>query len=167
MVAEEISEANVWKWLNEVPDPEIPVISIVELGVVRSFNIIDEKNIDVTITPTYSGCPAMNIFEEDIVLKLKEKGFENINIITVLSPAWTTDWIQDEVLEKLEKYGIAPPVKGTADKGVLFDSGPKLLRCPKCKSNNTVLVSQFGSTACKALYTCSDCKEPFEYFKCI
>jgi ring-1,2-phenylacetyl-CoA epoxidase subunit PaaD len=167
MKTEEINEVNVWKWLNEVPDPEIPVISIVELGVVRKVNFVDNKSIDVTITPTYSGCPAMNVFEQDIEIKLKEKGFENVNILTVLSPAWTTDWITDEALDKLEKYGIAPPIKGTADKGVLFDSGPKVLHCPKCKSENTEIVSQFGSTACKALYTCKACQEPFEYFKCI
>ncbi len=167
MMVEIVSESKVWEWLNEVPDPEIPVISVVELGVVRSINILDDKNIEVVITPTYSGCPAMNIFEEDIEKKLKEKGFENVALTTVLSPAWTTDWIKDDVLDKLEKYGIAPPVKGTADKGALFESGPKVVRCPKCKSETTVLVSQFGSTACKALYTCSSCHEPFEYFKCI
>ena len=109
----------------------------------------------------------MNVFEEDIIKKLKEKGFNEVNLHTVLSPAWTTDWISDEALNKLEEYGIAPPVKGSADKGLLFQSGPKSLNCPKCGSTNNSLVSQFGSTACKALYTCNNCKEPFEYFKCI
>jgi ring-1,2-phenylacetyl-CoA epoxidase subunit PaaD len=167
MTVETISESMVWEWLNEVPDPEIPVISVVELGVVRALIFLDNNSIEVTITPTYSGCPAMNIFEEDIIKKLKENGFNEVLIKTVLSPAWTTDWIKDDVLLKLEAYGIAPPVKGSADKGLLFSSGPKVVACPKCKSSNTRIVSQFGSTACKALYSCSDCKEPFEYFKCI
>ena len=162
-----IPEEVVWTWLNEIPDPEIPVISVVELGVVRKVEFENEDKIDVTITPTYSGCPAMNVFEEDIIKKLKEKGFNEVNLHTVLSPAWTTDWISDEALNKLEEYGIAPPVKGSADKGLLFQSGPKSLNCPKCGSTNNSLVSQFGSTACKALYTCNNCKEPFEYFKCI
>ena len=162
-----IPEEAVWTWLNEIPDPEIPVISVVELGVVRKVEFENESKIDVTITPTYSGCPAMNVFEEDIIKKLKEKGFEEVNLHTVLSPAWTTDWISDEALDKLEKYGIAPPVKGSADKGLLFQSGPKSLNCPKCGSTDNALISQFGSTACKALYTCNNCKEPFEYFKCI
>lgn len=167
MLKEKISEEQVWEWLNEIPDPEIPVISVVELGVVRKIEFKKDRNIDITITPTYSGCPAMNVFEEDIIKKLKEKGFEKIEIITVLSPAWTTDWISDEALESLRKYGIAPPVKGSQDKGLLFQSGPKSLNCPKCGSSDNSIISQFGSTACKALYSCNSCKEPFEYFKCI
>lgn len=162
-----IREEAVWSWLNEIPDPEIPVISVVELGVVRKIEFENEQTIDVTITPTYSGCPAMNVFEEDIIKKLKEKGFQKVNLHTVLSPAWTTDWMSDEALNKLEVYGIAPPVKGSEDKGLLFQSGPKILHCPKCGNADTTLISQFGSTACKALYTCNHCKEPFEYFKCI
>jgi ring-1,2-phenylacetyl-CoA epoxidase subunit PaaD len=162
-----VEEETVWKWLNEIPDPEIPVISVVELGVVRKVKIESDLKIVISITPTYSGCPAMNVFEEDITTKLKEKGFQDITLHTVLSPAWTTDWISDEALKKLEDYGIAPPVKGTEDKGFLFESGPKTLQCPKCGSPETSLISQFGSTACKALYTCNSCKEPFEYFKCI
>ena len=160
-------EKQVWEWLNQIPDPEIPVISVVELGVVRKIQLIDEKKIEVTITPTYSGCPAMNIFEEDIIKKLKDNGFENVVLKTVLSPAWTTDWISEEVLNKLSDYGIAPPIKGSEDKGVLFKSGPKVVPCPKCSSSSTTIISQFGSTACKALYSCDKCHEPFEYFKCI
>jgi ring-1,2-phenylacetyl-CoA epoxidase subunit PaaD len=167
MEIKKVSKALIWEWLNEIPDPEIPVISVVELGVVRAINLLSEDEIEVTITPTYSGCPAMNVFEEDIIKKLKEKGFSTVHLKTVLSPAWTTDWISDEALDKLEKYGIAPPVKGSEDKGFLFESGPKSLACPKCGSTNTSLISQFGSTACKALYSCDQCKEPFEYFKCI
>lgn len=167
MLKEKVSEEQVWEWLNEIPDPEIPVISVVELGVVRKVELKENNTIDITITPTYSGCPAMNVFEEDITKKLIEKGFDKVEILTVLSPAWTTDWISDEALENLRKYGIAPPIKGSQDKGLLFQSGPKTLNCPKCGSDDTKIISQFGSTACKALYTCNSCKEPFEYFKCI
>lgn len=167
MLKEKISEEQIWEWLNEIPDPEIPVISVVELGVVRKVELKGNNTIDITITPTYSGCPAMNVFEEDIIKKLKEKGFDSVEILTVLSPAWTTDWISDKALKNLKEYGIAPPIKGSQDKGLLFQSGPKTLNCPKCGSDDTKIISQFGSTACKALYTCNSCKEPFEYFKCI
>ena len=161
------SEEDIYGLLNEIPDPEIPVISVVELGIIRSVELLSPRHIKVNITPTYSGCPAMNVFEQDIEKKLHEHGFEKVEIITVLSPAWTTDWMSDESLEKLRKYGIAPPVKGSADKGVLFESGPKVVPCPRCSSIDTKMISQFGSTACKSMYSCQDCKEPFEYFKCI
>jgi len=167
MVVEIISKKQVFDWLNEVPDPEIPVISVVELGVVRDLVFADTSFIEVVITPTYTGCPAMLRFEQDIEAKLLEKGFEEVKIKTVFAPAWTTDWINEEAKEKLRKYGIAPPVKGTADKGVLFASALKIVPCPKCGSAKTKLVSQFGATACKAMYSCNDCLEPFEYFKCI
>lgn len=162
----ETSEDQIWKWLDEVPDPEIPVISVVELGVVRKVEL-EPDGVTVFITPTYSGCPAMNVFEQDIKKKLSDKGFSNVVLRTVWSPPWTTDWISDEALEKLRKYGIAPPVKGSADKGVLFGSGPKIVTCPQCGSEHTEMVSMFGSTACKAIYSCKQCLEPFEYFKCI
>lgn len=158
---------DIWNFLEEVPDPEIPVISVVELGVIRDVIIEDNKTVTIVITPTYSGCPAMKTFEQDIISKLTEKGFKEVKIKTVLSPAWTTDWISDEAKEKLRAFGIAPPVKGTEDKGVLFNDGPKNIACPNCNSTNTKLKSQFGSTACKALYICNDCQEPFDYFKCI
>lgn len=161
------SKKNIWKFLEEVPDPEIPVISVVELGVIRDVIIENNKILTIVITPTYSGCPAMKVFEQDIISKLNEKGFEKVTIKTVLSPAWTTDWISDEAKEKLRAFGIAPPINGTEDKGVLFSEGPKNIACPNCNSTNTKLKSQFGSTACKALYTCYDCLEPFDYFKCI
>jgi len=167
MTTVETLEKQIWEWLDQIPDPEIPVISVVELGVVRTIQLISEKEIEVTITPTYSGCPAMNIFEEDIIKKLKDNGFEKVILKTVLSPAWTTDWISEEVLARLSDYGIAPPIKGSADKGALFQSGPKEVPCPKCASSETSIISQFGSTACKALYSCKNCQEPFEYFKCI
>ncbi|NQX97114.1 MAG: phenylacetate-CoA oxygenase subunit PaaJ, partial [Flavobacteriales bacterium] len=137
-----------------------------ELGVVRKVKVLTEKVI-ITITPTYTGCPAMKAFEDDIISKLNDKGIENVEIKTVYSPAWTTDWMSDEAREKLRKYGIAPPIKGTEDKGVLFGSDSKIVSCPRCKSKNTTLKSQFGSTACKALYQCKECLEPFDYFKCI
>lgn len=158
---------DIWNFLEEVPDPEIPVISVVELGVVRDVVIKDNESVTIVITPTYTGCPAMKAFEDDIITTLKEKGISNVKIKMVYSPAWTTDWMTGEAKEKLRKYGIAPPVDGTSDKGVLFENGPKVVVCPRCKSENTTLKSQFGSTACKALYTCNDCLEPFDYFKCI
>ena len=152
--------------IKEVPDPEIPVLSVFDLGVIRKVEII-EDTISITITPTYSGCPAMYTIEADIKQKLNENGFEKIEINTTLSPPWTTDWINPEALQKLEDYGISPPVKGTADKGELFNSEPKNIRCPQCKSIDTKVINMFGSTACKALYKCNNCLEPFEYFKCI
>jgi ring-1,2-phenylacetyl-CoA epoxidase subunit PaaD len=160
------NEKQVWDWLDQIPDPEIPVISIVELGVARKVEL-NKNEVIVSITPTYTGCPAMNVFEKDIVSFLTEKGFNRVEVRTIWSPPWTTDWISDEALEKLKNYGIAPPVKGSADKGTLFSAEPKEVQCPKCGSGETKVISQFGSTACKALYSCNSCKEPFEYFKCI
>lgn len=160
------SKEEIWKFLSEIPDPEIPVISIAELGVLRKVEIENSK-VTVTITPTYSGCPAMKTFEDDIKSKLKDYNISNFEVKTVHSPAWTTDWITEDAREKLRKFGIAPPINGTQDKGLLFGSNDKKINCPLCKSQNTILKSQFGSTACKALYQCNDCLEPFDYFKCI
>lgn len=151
--------------LEDVKDPEIPVLSILDMGIIRAIREA-EKGFEIDITPTYTGCPAMDVIEADIKKALAEKGFKNIKINTVLSPAWSTDWISTDGLKRLEEYGIAPPVKGTADKRALFAEAPKP-RCPQCKSPNTRMVSAFGSTACKAQYTCDDCREPFDYFKCI
>lgn len=159
-------EEEIWKILETIPDPEIPVISVVELGVIRKVELLENET-QITITPTYSGCPAMKVFEDDIIKTLEDKGYPSVKIKTVYSPAWTTDWMSEEAREKLRKYGIAPPQKGTNDKGVLFQSGPKKVPCPQCKSTETELLSQFGSTACKAVYTCSNCSETFDYFKCI
>ena len=166
MVKKNYTENQIWEFLSEIPDPEIPVITITELGVVRAIETNPTKT-TITITPTYTGCPAMQLFEDEIIKTLQEKGIEKVEIKMVYSPAWTTAWMSNETLDKLKKYGIAPPVKGTEDKGVLFNSGPKIVRCPKCNSENTTLKSQFGSTACKAFYQCNDCLEPFDYFKCI
>ena len=156
-----INTQAIWEALAEIPDPEIPVINIIELGVVRDVKT-NGQGVEVIITPTYSGCPAMQMIETDIVKHLREKGYDVV-VTTVLSPAWTTDWITEEAREKLRQFGIAPPEKPTADKNVLGGT-PKA--CPHCSSQNTELVSQFGSTPCKALYKCLDCLEPFDYFKC-
>ncbi len=159
-----MTDKQILALLEEVPDPEIPVLSLVDLGIIRNVETGDETVI--TITPTYSGCPAMRVMEEDIASKLKEKHVANFRIKTVLSPAWTTDWISDEGRKKLLDYGIAPPEKGAS--GNEFRSQfPKKIACPRCGSLNTEMKSFFGSTPCKALYVCRDCKEPFDYFKCL
>ncbi len=151
--------------LDEVKDPEIPVLSLVDLGVVREVQVADQGPI-VTITPTYSGCPAMKVMEEDIRARLMMAGYKGVDVRTVLSPAWTTDWITAKGRKELQEYGIAPPEQATSDKNALLGH-PKQVTCPLCKSRNTSMLSQFGSTPCKALYTCQDCLEPFDYFKCI
>jgi ring-1,2-phenylacetyl-CoA epoxidase subunit PaaD len=151
--------------ISEIPDPEIPVITINELGVIRDV-IVNGESVEVKITPTYSGCPAMQRMENDIREILTQNGIKDIKITTVYSPPWTTDWLTEEAREKLRKYGIAPPEKTTEDKSWLTGKN-KTVKCPRCGSSNTKLISQFGSTACKALYQCQDCLEPFDYFKCI
>ncbi|PWL30469.1 MAG: phenylacetate-CoA oxygenase subunit PaaJ [Fluviicola sp. XM-24bin1] len=159
-----ISTEEIWGYLEEVFDPEVPVLTVVDLGVVRKVEL-DGDACKVTITPTYSGCPAMKRIEDDIVEKLKEKGIENVTVDLVLAPAWTTDWLSENGKRKLKEYGIAPP-ENEPDKSVLF-AEPIVVPCPKCDSKDTRLVSQFGSTACKAHYQCNDCLEPFDYFKCL
>lgn len=151
--------------LSEVTDPEIPVLTIEDLGVLRNIEWNADQLI-ITITPTYSGCPAMGMIEKEIYSKLNEHGYENVLVKTILSPAWTTDWLTEEGRIKLEDYGIAPPLHASADKKILLGKSSKI-RCPRCKSEHTEMKSQFGSTACKALYVCKDCKEPFDYFKCL
>lgn len=159
-----VTVTDIWQWLEEVSDPEVPVLSVVDLGVVRSVKLTG-NTAEITITPTYSGCPAMQVIETGIKSKLAEKGLANSIVTTVLSPAWTTDWLSENGRNKLREYGIAPP-EHEVDKSVLF-SEPTVVPCPKCHSRNTRMVSQFGSTACKAHYQCNDCKEPFDYFKCL
>ncbi len=159
------TENQIWQLLESVSDPEIPVLTVVDLGVVRHVSISTE-GVKVQITPTYSGCPAMHEIEENIRQKLREEGVDQVEVETVLSPPWTTDWMTQSGKDKLQAYGIAPPEGSSADKSVLFGK-PKTVQCPHCKSKNTQMVSQFGSTACKALYKCLDCLEPFDYFKCI
>lgn len=155
-------EELVWERLSLIPDPEIPVISILELGVVRDVRY-DGETLEIVITPTYTGCPAMNLFVAEIKAAMYEQGFGNIKINTVYSPAWTTDWLSPEAKLKLRKYGIAPPVKEVLGDDP-FAPAPAI-PCPRCDSEDTKLISQFGATACKSLYTCNTCKEPFEYFK--
>jgi|TARA_B110000305_G_scaffold86451_1_gene97357 ring-1,2-phenylacetyl-CoA epoxidase subunit PaaD len=153
------------KAISEIPDPEIPVISIKELGVLRNI-FYDKDRLKVVITPTYSGCPAMDRFQKDITEKLELLEVKNFEIKMQFDPAWTTDWITDEAKEKLRAYGIAPPAHKTNDKNILLGIKQKV-ECPRCKTKETELVSQFSSTACKAMYRCTSCLEPFEYFKCL
>mgnify|MGYP005850847379 CR=1 FL=1 len=160
------TEEQIWQELKQVSDPEIPVLTVVDMGVVREVTFNESGHLTVTITPTYSGCPAMNEIEQNIRKHLRECGLDNLSVNTQLSPPWTTDWMTDEGKKRLEEYGIAPPEGSTSDKSVLFGE-PKKVKCPHCKSMHTELVSQFGSTACKAQYRCLDCREPFDYFKCI
>lgn len=159
-----VTEKEIWSYLEEVSDPEIPVLSVVDLGVVRNVKR-DNGKWFVTITPTYSGCPAMKMIEEQITEKLTEKGIKEVVVNLVLSPAWTTDWLTESGKNKLREYGIAPP-ENEVDKSVLF-AEPVKVPCPKCGSTDTRMVSQFGSTACKAHYQCNNCLEPFDYFKCL
>lgn len=161
-----LTSVEIEKILSEIPDPEIPVINIKELGILRKVKVEGGKVL-ITVTPTYSGCPAMRLIEDQIKEVLHENKIESFEVKSVLSPAWTTDWITDEAKQKLEDYGIAPPEKGSPNKSLLDPFGPKDIRCPHCKSKNVKMVSQFGSTACKAHYKCIECLEPFDYFKCI
>ncbi len=158
-------ESEIFELLKAVKDPEVPVLDITDLGVLRKVEVIDQEVL-VTITPTYSGCPAMEMIEQEIVACLNQHGYPKVKVNLVLSPAWTTDWMSEEGKVKLKAYGIAPPEKATEDKSALFPEQKKV-GCPQCNSKNTELVSQFGSTACKALYKCLDCQEPFDYFKCL
>ena len=150
--------------LEKVSDPEIPVLSIMDMGVVRSARLINGI-VEVSITPTYSGCPAMDVIGDDITKALKENGYES-KVKLVLVPAWTTDWITERGRNALRDYGIAPPLNPDADKEALLGD-KRIVKCTNCNSTNTKLVSQFGSTACKALFKCEDCLEPFDYFKCL
>jgi ring-1,2-phenylacetyl-CoA epoxidase subunit PaaD len=159
-----VTEEKVWQILEQVSDPEIPVLTIADLGIIRAIKKID-NSFKITITPTYSGCPAMRVIESEIENALANEGITNISIKTVLSPAWTTDWLSENGRKKLEEYGIAPPV-AEPDKNILFADAP-VVPCPKCHSSNTKMVSLFGSTACKAHYQCNACFEPFDYFKCL
>lgn len=161
----DVSREQVLKWLHDVPDPEIPVLSITDLGIVRDVTIDESKSVSVALAPTYSGCPATEVIEKSVVDALHDHGVHNVSIERRLSPPWTTDWISDEGREKLREYGIAPPAAG-GGKRALLDTG-RVIACPRCGSEQTALVSEFGSTACKASYRCTACLEPFEYFKCI
>ncbi|MCF7746310.1 phenylacetate-CoA oxygenase subunit PaaJ [Sulfitobacter sp. M39] len=155
MVVEKPSLETVWGWLHAVPDPEIPVISLTDLGIIRDVQWQDDT-LEVTVTPTYSGCPATTIINLDIETALRGHGIEKLALKRQLSPAWTSDWMTDAGRAKLESYGIAPPQPA---------GGPE--HCPRCQSTHLEKISQFGSTPCKAQWRCTDCLEPFDYFKCI
>ncbi|HPH36315.1 MAG TPA: phenylacetate-CoA oxygenase subunit PaaJ [Sediminibacterium sp.] len=161
MVNNSIATNAIWKILETVKDPEVPVLSVVDLGVIRAV-AVEEQQVTVTITPTYTGCPAMDMISMHIKMALNAEGYQTI-IQTVLSPAWTTDWMTENGKQQLKAYGIAPPMGKSFDQAYLDNL---IVPCPQCNSTHTVLVSQFGSTACKALYKCEECKEPFDYFKC-
>ena len=149
-----VSREQVYEWLADVPDPEIPVLSILDLGIVRDVSV--NGGVTVSLSPTYSGCPATEVIESSVLEALEIQGLESIKIKPVLSPPWTTDWISDAGREKLREYGIAPPARAS-----------RAIACPQCESLHTERISEFGSTACKAAWRCRDCLEPFEYFKCL
>lgn len=151
--------------LESVTDPEIPVLSILDLGIVREVMVKNNGELEIVITPTYTGCPAMNTIEWDIRATLMENGLPSVKITTVLAPAWTTDWMSEKGKRNLKEYGIAPPMAQPRINKMLF-AEPAKPECPHCGSTDTEMVSEFGSTACKALYRCKDCQEPFDYFKC-
>ncbi len=166
MVGEQTSlETKAWDVLDKVEDPEIPVISIVDLGIVRSVKDI-EGHLHVDITPTYSGCPATQVIEDSVNDALHHAKMEPFTVKTVLSPAWSTAMISDSGRSKLEAYGIAPPADESSDKLALMGE-ERQIKCPNCGSHDTKMVSQFGSTPCKAHFKCNDCLEPFDYFKCL
>jgi len=166
MVTASLSDADLreraWDAAAQVVDPEIPVLTIADLGVLRDVTVNDGR-VEVAITPTYSGCPAMNMIALEIELALEREGFRKPNIRTVLSPAWTTDWMSDDGRRKLREYGIAPPLPASSRRALF---GVQQVACPQCGSEDTELLSEFGSTSCKALWRCKSFREPFDYFKC-
>ncbi|MBD3616722.1 MAG: phenylacetate-CoA oxygenase subunit PaaJ [Gracilimonas sp.] len=162
------TEEQIWDFLKEVTDPEIPVLNIVEMGIARKVDVGEEGKVLVKITPTYSGCPAMNAIEKLVHEKLSERGVEDFEVKLDFAETWTTDWMTEEAKTKLKNYGIAPPEETEAEDDFLKSlSSTKVVPCPFCDSFETKLVSQFGSTACKSQYFCNNCDQPFEHFKCI
>jgi len=155
---------DAWQVLGTIPDPEIPVISIVELGIVRGITV-HGSSIEVAITPTYSGCPALHAIEEDIVARLGEAGYTDVSIKQQLAPAWTTDWMAAAARERLREYGIVPPQSVKSAESHRLNIFSRSVACPRCNSMDTERLSEFGSTACKAMYRCLACREPFDYFK--
>ena len=155
-------QQRAWDAAASVVDPEIPVLTIADLGVLREVTV-NHGRVEVAITPTYSGCPAMNMIGLEIELALQRAGFGEAKVRTVLSPAWTTDWMSEDGRRKLREYGIAPPL-AAGSRRALF--GIEQVACPQCGSGNTEVLSEFGSTSCKALWRCKNCREPFDYFKC-
>lgn len=163
-ILENIAPQEIMDILAEVSDPEVPVLSVLDLGVIRKVDI-DGKEVHIKLTPTYSGCPAMDSISDDLRMAFKSHGYNAI-IEMVLAPAWSSDWLSEDGKRKLEEYGIAVPLSEDLDKRALLD-GESIVPCPQCKSTNSKMISQFGSTACKALFQCKDCLEPFDYFKCL
>ena len=166
-MTEAITKDKVYEWLAQVTDPEVPALSILDLGIVRDVVISDNENavsVKVVITPTYSGCPAMDVISIGIRMALSSRGIRSVNVEPQLSPAWTTDWMTEDGKRKLKAYGIAPPNRKAFQPLGLFEEDE--VSCPRCGSESTEMVSQFGPTSCKALYKCLSCKEPFEHFKC-
>jgi ring-1,2-phenylacetyl-CoA epoxidase subunit PaaD len=149
--------------LHTVADPEIPVLSIMDLGIVRDVKL-EADGVEIRVSPTYTGCPATEVIEQMIVAKLKRNGVERVTIKRVLSPPWTTEWLSETGRQKLRRYGIAPPERGAGKRSLL---GAAVIHCPRCSTERTTRVSEFGSTPCKASYKCDECLEPFEYLKCI
>ena len=161
----EISTQEVWRILETVCDPEVPALTVIDLGIIREVKTAEGK-IEVIITPTYSGCPAMDVISMNIKMELLANGYKNVSVKQVLSPAWTTDWMSEAGKQKLKEYGIAPPnPRQQVCHDELF-APHEAVQCPLCESYHTHRISEFGSTACKALFQCDDCKEPFDYFKC-
>jgi ring-1,2-phenylacetyl-CoA epoxidase subunit PaaD len=161
----DISEEKILSILKQVTDPEVPVLSVIDLGIIRDIKLNDDE-VEITITPTYSGCPAMDVISMNVRLAMISHGYKNIKIRQSLAPAWTTDWMSEDGKRKLKEYGIAPPnPKQQVCNNDLF-APHEAVQCPHCNSHHTHRISEFGSTACKALYQCDDCKEPFDYFKC-
>ncbi|MFM1884252.1 MAG: phenylacetate-CoA oxygenase subunit PaaJ [Bacteroidota bacterium] len=158
-----VTEDALWSALEEVMDPEVPVLSVVDLGVIRRVSL-QGNALHIDLAPTYTGCPAMDVIQKRVEDALGS--FGEVHVQTVLDPPWTTDWMTASGREKLEAYGIAPPVGKASDKRTLWAVQPAV-GCPRCKSENTELISLFGSTACKSLYKCRECHEPFDYFKCL
>lgn len=165
-----LAASDIWSWLEDVKDPEVPVLSIVELGIVRDVRV-DDSGVTVTVTPTYSGCPAMPEIEREIVRALGARGIARVQLETVYAPAWTTDWMSDTARQKLAAYGIAPPSRVLQEPNVVAiqsrrsAAGRSIVACPYCGSHETELRSEYGSTACKAIQFCRSCQQPFEEFK--
>lgn len=165
VINNDITIGRIWSLLQAVNDPEVPVLSVVDLGIIRDVRA-GEDGIEIILTPTYSGCPAMDMIRMNIRMVLLERGYTTVKLTTVLSPAWTTDWMSNLGKEKLKAYGIAPPLPSQQVCRPALFHREEAIECPHCRSYHTTRISEFGSTACKALYRCEDCKEPFDYFKC-
>jgi ring-1,2-phenylacetyl-CoA epoxidase subunit PaaD len=165
VVPDNILKQDIWIMLENIPDPEIPVLSIVDLGIVRDVEVAN-GDIEIRITPTYSGCPAIDAISATIRMQLLEKGFMNPRVSLQLSPAWTTDWMKEEAKQKLKAYGIAPPNPRQQVCHQELFAPHEAVQCPRCDSYRTERLSEFGSTPCKSLYQCSECHETFDYFKC-